>query len=95
MLFVLFWFFNRKESSGERHALCLVVLFLIVCFILVTGDLTFSKVAVSRAIDRLRKKQERPRIRKTLKVSWGKPPELSAVGGEAGGGQKQNKWKIM
>lgn len=59
--------------------MCLVVLFLIVCFILVTRDLTFSKVDVSRAIDRLRKKQERPRIRKTLKVSGGKP-ELGSGG---------------
>lgn len=58
--------------------MCLVVLFLIVCFILVTRDLTFSKVDVSRAIDRLRKK-ERPRIRKTLKVSGGKP-ELGSGG---------------
>lgn len=65
--------------------MCLEVLFLIVCSILVTRDLTVSKVDVSRAIDRLRK---------TLKVSWGKPPELGS-GGEAGGGQKQNKWKIM
>lgn len=59
--------------------MCLVVLFLIVCFILVTRDLTFSKVDVSRAIDRLRKKQERPRIRKILKVSGGKP-ELGSGG---------------
>lgn len=60
--------------------MCLVVLFLVVCSILVTRDLTFSKVDVSRAIDRLRKKQERQRIRKTLKVSWGKPPELGSGG---------------
>lgn len=72
--------------------MCLVVLFLIVCFILVTRDLTFSKVDVSRAIDRLRKKQERPRIRKTLKVSGGKP-ELGS-GGRSKISGKLCSWKI-
>lgn len=35
---------------------------------------------ISRAIDRIRERNKRPRIRKTLKISWGEPPELSKWG---------------
>lgn len=50
---------------------------------------------ISRAIDRIRERNKKPRIRKTLKMSWGEPPEFNKWGEKPDGGKKQNKWKII